>query len=197
MNTDPRSVSDLAGLYEAQIKGKVILTTGVTLGGMGAAFAAGIARAQPALLILASRSAAKLQETAQAITKEHPSVKLRTLEVDFVSLSSVRAAADQVNGWADVPQIDVLVNNAAVMAIDWALSPDGFDSQLAINHLGPFLFTNLIMPKILKSPSPRIVNVTSDGHRLGPFRFDDYNFRVSSPSVSRSLGANMQPMWNL
>lgn len=65
------------------------------------------------------------------------------------------------------------------MAVDWAQSAEGYDSQLVVNHLGPFLFTNLIMGKLLKSPAPRIVNVTSGGHRLSPFRFEDYNFRVS------------------
>ncbi|KAH8647647.1 retinol dehydrogenase 13 [Xylariales sp. PMI_506] len=177
MNTDPRTVGDLAITYEFQIKGKIILTTGATVGGIGAAFPIGIARAQPELLILASRSIAKLQEVVKIIGKEHPDVKVRTLELNLASLSAVRAAADVVNGWDDVPQIDVLVNNAAVMATDWSSSPDGFESQLATNHLGPFLFTNLIMGKILNAPAPRVINIASDGHRLGPFRFDDFNFR--------------------
>ncbi|CAG8894257.1 unnamed protein product [Penicillium egyptiacum] len=72
-----------------------------------------------------------------------------------------------------------MVNNAGVMAVDYQLSPEGFESHLATNHLGPFLFTNLIIKKILASKSPRIVVVSSDGHRLNPFRFDDYNFDVS------------------
>lgn len=177
MNTDPRSASELAILYESQIKGKVVLTTGVSPGGIGAAFVAGIARAQPTLLILAGRNIAKVQQTADAVSAT--GVKVRMLELDLVSLAAVRSAADKVNSWDDVPHIDVLVNNAGVMAIDWEPSPEGYDSQLAANHLGPFLFTNLIMGKLLESPAPRVVNVTSDGHRLSPFRFDDYNFRVS------------------
>ncbi|KAI2620019.1 NAD(P)-binding protein [Hypoxylon sp. NC1633] len=175
MNTDPRSASDLAVVYEAQIRGKIVLTTGVSPGGIGAAFVAGIARARPALLILAGRNPTKVQQTAEVVSAT--GVKVRTLELDLASLSAVRAAAEKVNGWDDVPRIDVFVNNAGVMAIDWAATSEGYDTQLVTNHLGPFLLTNLLMGKTLKSPAPRVVMVTSDGHRLSPFRFDDYNFR--------------------
>ncbi|XXG99262.1 hypothetical protein Hte_005599 [Hypoxylon texense] len=175
MNADPRSAGELAVRYASHIEGKVVLTTGVSPGGIGAGFVAGIARARPALLVLAGRNPARVQRTADALSAA--GARVRVLELDLVSLAAVRAAADTVNGWDDVPRIDVLVNNAGVMAIDWIPSPEGYDSQLAANHLGPFLFTNLIMGKLLKSPAPRVVNVTSDGHRLSPFRFDDYNFR--------------------
>ncbi|RDW63421.1 putative retinol dehydrogenase 13 protein [Coleophoma cylindrospora] len=177
MNTDPRSVDDLAVTYESQIKGKVVLITGVSPGGIGAAFAIGIASSKPALLILAGRNLTKVQQTALAITTKYSDVKVRNLELDLSSLAAVRTAAETLNQWADVSHIDVVVNNAGVMATDWALSPDGFESQLATNHLGHFLFTNLIMGKILKAAAPRVINISSDGHRLSPFRFEDYNFR--------------------
>ncbi|KAI8295712.1 Short-chain dehydrogenase TIC 32 [Colletotrichum sp. SAR11_240] len=177
MNTDKRTAGELATLYAAQIKGKIILTTGVSPGGVGAAFVKALAMAEPALLVLAGRNPGKVQQTAEAISEQSPSVKVRTLDLDLASLEGVRKAAATVNAWDDVPRIDVLVNNAAVMAVDWAASPEGLDSQFVTNYLGPFLFTNLLMDKLLKSPAPRIVNVTSDGHRLGPVRFDDYNFQ--------------------
>ncbi|KAI0387462.1 NAD(P)-binding protein [Hypomontagnella monticulosa] len=175
MNTDPRTAGELAITYAPQIKGKIVLTTGVSPGGIGAAFVLGIARSEPELLILAGRNVEKVQQTADAVSQA--GVNVRILKLDLVSLAAVRAAAEEVNSWEDVPRIDVFVNNAGVMAVDWAKSPEGYDSQLAANHLGPFLFTNLVMDKILKSPAPRVVNITSDGHRLSPFRFDDYNFR--------------------
>lgn len=172
--------SELALAHTAAIKGKIVLTTGVTLNTLGGDFILAIARAHPALLILAGRSAAENQQTVQAINDQFPDIKVRTLELDLISLSAVRKAAATVNEWADAPQIYVLVNNAGIMATDWQLSPDGYESQLAVNHLGHFLFTNLLIPKIVKSPAPRIVIVSSNGHRLRPFRFDDYNFRVQS-----------------
>jgi NAD(P)-dependent dehydrogenase (short-subunit alcohol dehydrogenase family) len=147
-------------------------------------------------LILAGRNVSKVDKVSQRLANDFPNVKFRSLKLDLGSLSAVRDAAKEVNQWADVPRIDVLMNNAGVMAIPWELSPEGFEGQLAINHLGPFLFTNLIMPKLLQSPAPRVINITSNGHRLGPFRFEDYNFgdgeRYNSwLSYGQSKTANM------
>jgi NAD(P)-dependent dehydrogenase (short-subunit alcohol dehydrogenase family) len=176
------SAKGIAQSYASVIQGKVILTTGVSPLGLGAAFLKAIAASQPALLILAGRNIAKVKETASQLAAENPtiSVQSRILQLDLSSLEAVRTAANTVNSWSDVPHIDVLVNNAGIMATDYALSPEGHESQLATNHLGPFLFTNLIMGKLQASAAPRVVMVSSDGHRLGPFRFDDYNFHVSS-----------------
>jgi len=173
-STASQLVNDLAG----KIRGKVILTTGVSPNSLGAGFAQAIAKAHPGLLILAGRNPSKVQATVDAITESFPDVEVRRLQLDLGSLTAVREAAAQVNSWADVPFIDVLVNNAGVMGTDFSLSPDGIESQLATNHLGPFLFTNLIMDKILASDSPRIVNISSNLHRVHPIRFADYNFMV-------------------
>jgi NAD(P)-dependent dehydrogenase (short-subunit alcohol dehydrogenase family) len=161
------------------IKHKVILTTGVSPGGLGAQFVGTIAKASPALLILAGRNTAKTQQTANAITKANPEVKTRVLRLDLGSLAAVREAAAEVNSWEDVPYIDVLVNNAGIMAADYALTPDGFESHFGANYLGHFLFTNLIMGKLLAARAPRVVSVSSDGHRLSAVRFDDLDFHVS------------------
>ncbi|KAI1462611.1 NAD(P)-binding protein [Annulohypoxylon moriforme] len=163
--------------FAPEIKGKTILTTGVSPNSLGATFLESIAKAEPALLILAGRNIEKVQQTANAISLVLPDVKTRVLRLDLGSFDAVREAAATVNGWADVPNVDVLVNNAGIMAVKYALSPDGFETQFATNHLGHFLFTNLIMAKILASKAPRIVNISSDGHRLSPIRWDDYNFR--------------------
>lgn len=178
---DKKTASSLALSYAEQIKGRVVLTTGVSQSGLGAVFVKAIASSQPSLLILAGRNLAKVQETADAVLAGNPTVKVRTLELDLSSLAAVRTSVATVNRWDDVPRIDVLVNNAGIMAVDFALSPDGFESQFATNHLGPFLFTNLIMDKILASTSPRIIMVSSNGHKLNPIRFFDYNFQVNSP----------------
>ncbi|KAF3482880.1 uncharacterized protein GIQ15_02204 [Arthroderma uncinatum] len=185
MTSDPKNpplgktASSLARLYAPQIKGKAVLTTGVSPSGLGAVFITAIAKSEPSLLILAGRNVAKIQETVQTLvaeTSDSP-VAIRILELDISSLDAVRNAANTVNGWTDIPHIDVVVSNAGIMAVDYKVSPEGHESQFATNHLGPFLFTNLIMGKVLASPAPRIVMVSSNGHRLCPIRFHDYNFQ--------------------
>ncbi|OHF01962.1 short-chain dehydrogenase/reductase family Oxidoreductase [Colletotrichum orchidophilum] len=168
--------TELVAEYASHIAGKTILVTGVSPGGLGAAFAQAVAAGSPALLLLAGRNTAKVQQTADAITSSHPSVAVRALELDLGSFKSVREAAETVNGWDNVPHIDVLVNNAGIMATEWSKTEDGFESQFGTNHLGPFLFTNLIMNKVLAAQEARIVTVSSDGHRLSHIRWTDYNF---------------------
>ena len=172
--TTPELVTD----YTPFIEGKTILITGVSPGSLGDFYIQSIAKAKPASLILANRNPSKLEQYAREIRTANSSIKIKTLEIDLSSLGSVRRAAAQVISWDDVPTIDVLVNNAGIMAVDYRLSVDGFESHFATNHLGPFLFTNLIMEKICKSMSPRVVIVASDGHRLSPIRYHDYNFDV-------------------
>lgn len=183
--TKDTTVAEVVTAYAPLIQGKTILTTGVTLGGLGGLFVETVAAANPKLLILAGRSASKLQETAAAISSKHPNVATRTLAIDLGSLKSVRKAAAEVVSWDDVPKIDVLMNNAAVMAVDFALTEDGFESQFAIGHIGHFLFTNLIMDKVLASEEPRIINVSSNGHRLSGIRWGDPNFTVSSYTAKK------------
>ncbi|KAK4163920.1 hypothetical protein QBC43DRAFT_318925 [Cladorrhinum sp. PSN259] len=170
------TASELVSELASNIKGKVILTTGASPTSLGAHFLKAVAVAEPSLLILTGRNVSKLQETADAITKINSNVKTRVLKLELSSLQSVREAAAEVLAWDDVPVIDVLVNNAGIMAVDYALSPDGQELHFATNHLGHFVFTNLIMSKILASSEPRIVSVTSNGHRLSPVRFDSLDF---------------------
>lgn len=172
------TATELVPDYAPLIEGTTILVTGVSPGSLGSSYIQCIAKAKPACLILAGRSANKLAKCAEDILATDPNIEIKILEIDLSSLNSARKAADQVNGWEDVPSIDVLVNNAGIMAVEYQLSADGFESHFATNHLGPFLFTNLIMKKILNSASPRVVMVSSDGHRLSPIRFYDYNFDV-------------------
>ncbi|KAK2033013.1 short-chain dehydrogenase/ reductase [Colletotrichum zoysiae] len=168
--------TELVAEYAHHIRGKTILVTGVSPGGLGAVFAEKTAAGAPALLILAGRNGGKVQQTVDAISSAYPNVKARALELDLASLRSVRKAAETVNGWEDVPNIDVLVNNAGIMATPWEKTEDGFEMQFGTNHLGPFLFTNLLIGKVMAAAAPRIVMVSSDGHRLGHIRWTDYNF---------------------
>lgn len=154
---------------------KVILTTGVTAGGIGAAFVLALAQHAPRLLILAGRNTTACEETARAVETQVPGTKTRILKLDLGSFDQVRQSAAEVLSYSD--HIDVLVNNAGVMATPFGLTTDGIESQFAINHLGHFLFTNLIMEKLLAAPvGARVVCVSSSGYRHGPVRFQDWNF---------------------
>ncbi|EPQ53757.1 short-chain dehydrogenase [Gloeophyllum trabeum ATCC 11539] len=169
------SAEEVAASLSSHITGKVILVTGVTPGGLGAHFVEVSAAHKPKLLILAGRDPSKLAESTKAIESAHPDVKTRALELDLSSQAKVRKAAEEVLSWSE--PIDLLVNNAAIMAAPYQKTVDGLESQFGTNHIGHFLFTNLIMPKILQSKSPRIVNVSSSGHRLSAIRWDDLDFK--------------------
>ncbi|KAL1613819.1 hypothetical protein SLS56_012231 [Neofusicoccum ribis] len=153
--------------------------TGISRGGIGGATALAFAKHDPALLILISRTQSKLDEIAADINMMKPKMKVKCVLVDLVSQASVRHAADEVRSLTT--RIDILINNAGLTSFRRKWSPERIDVQLAGNHIGPFLLTNLLMDRILAaaiaSPpgSTRVINVSSGAHRLAPFRFHDYN----------------------
>ncbi len=140
------------------------------------AFASG----RPKTLILASRTKANLEAVADSITDKFDGVDVKIVVVDFASQASVRAAADQVK--KEVSKIDILVNNAAVVPHSRKWTVEHIELQFGANHIGPFLFTNLLLPLLreaAKDAAPgdtRVINVSSGGHNLSPIRFHDYNF---------------------
>ena len=137
--------------------------TGTSPGGLGAIFAEHITKANPKLIILAGRTTSKLEFTANAIIQTNSSIEVRILSLDLESFTRIREAAATINEWPDVPHIDVLVNNAGIMACEYATTEHGIERQFAAGHIGPYLFTNLIMRKLLSAPSPRVVIVTATG----------------------------------
>ncbi|KAI0741671.1 hypothetical protein C8Q80DRAFT_148437 [Daedaleopsis nitida] len=157
------------------IAGKVVLVTGVTPNGLGAHFVEATLPHKPKLVVLAGRSAPKLAAAAAAIESAHPGVAARALELDLSSQASVRRAAAAVLAWPE--PIDVLVNNAGVMATPYQTTADGLEFQFGTNHVGHFLFTALVAEKLMQSNfGARVVSVSSDGHRLSPIRWDDLQF---------------------
>ncbi|PNP39190.1 hypothetical protein TGAMA5MH_08867 [Trichoderma gamsii] len=176
-NGDSISGHDLAATYADNIKGKVILVTGTSQGSLGEEYCLAIAKSEPKLLILAGRNAEKLQFIISAIAKANPKVATKSLNLDLESVAEVKKAAAIVNSWDDVPHIDVFCHHAAIMGTPYGTTVDGFERQLGVNYIAPWVFTNSIFPKILKSQSPRIVLLSSDGHRWGPIRWHDPNFK--------------------
>lgn len=175
--------SAVAEAFSSQIANKVILITGVNAGGIGGSTAEAIAEHSPKLLILSGRSKSKVDEVIGKVKSSHPHVDCRYLHLDLSSQKSVRAAAQEVESYTDVPQIDILINNAGIMNVpERILSEDGIEMQFATNHIGHFLFTNLILNKLIASANEsakgatRVINVSSRGVRFSPVRFSDINF---------------------
>ncbi|KAH7128059.1 hypothetical protein B0J13DRAFT_611588 [Dactylonectria estremocensis] len=105
-----------------------------------------------------------------------PTITVKPLPLNLLSFTGVRKAAQTVNSWHDVPQIDVLVNNAGILAVLCLATEDGLESQFRTNHLSHFLSTSLMIDKILVSEAPRVVFVSSGVNRTGNIRWSDYNF---------------------
>ena len=154
------------------LKGKTVVVTGGSAGlGLetGRALAASGAR-----VAMMARNPEKLEQALQKVRQDHPETIFEARKMDLADLSSVRAAAEQL--LADHPRIDVLINNAGIMACPLARTADGFELQLATNHLGHFVFTCRLVPALLAAAPSRVVVLSSSGHKRGGINFDDPNF---------------------
>jgi NAD(P)-dependent dehydrogenase (short-subunit alcohol dehydrogenase family) len=158
--------------------GRTAIVTGAS-GGLGEVTARELARVG-AQVILAVRNTEKGEAAAQQMTGD---VEVRRL--DLQDLASVRDFADGVE------TVDVLVNNAGIMATPYALTVDDFEGQIGTNHLGHFALTNLLLPKL----TGRVVTVSSVMHRIGRISLDDLNWttrRYSAwPAYGQSKLANL------
>ena len=150
--------------------GRVALVTGAN-SGLGLESARALA-AKGATVVLACRSLAKAEQAReQLLAGASPQARIELLELDLADLASVaRAAAElaQRHEW-----IDLLLNNAGVMAPPRTLTPQGFELQFAVNHLGHYALTRLLLPLLRSSTSPRVVQVTSGAQYFGQIDFDD------------------------
>lgn len=149
---------------------KLAIVTGAT-SGIGAETALALAGAG-ARVILASRNAAKGAEVLEWIRGIHPLANVGFEILDLASLASVQDFAERI-AWEE-SRIDLLVNNAGVMAIpDRMVTEDGFEMQLGANYLGHFALTLRLLPRLMAAPAPRVVTVSSLAHRGGRIHFDD------------------------
>ncbi len=149
--------------------GKTVVITGAN-GGIGAATALELVR-RGAEATLLCRSPDRGEEAAERIRSAVPTGKVSVIRCDLANLGSVRAAAEVVLDRH--PRIDVLVNNAGLFLPRRQTTSDGFEATVQINHLGPFLLTALLAPRLLDSAPARIVNVSSEAHRGARLDFDD------------------------
>jgi NAD(P)-dependent dehydrogenase (short-subunit alcohol dehydrogenase family) len=141
------------------LSGKRALVTGVT-SGIGEKTVIELAR-HGAEVILGARNPTKLEASIRTITEAVPEAKLHALSIDVSDLSSVREAAGQVEG-----PLDLLINNAGVMATPYQRTADGLELQMATNHFGPFALTGLLLPQLIASGDGRVVAVGSQASRI-------------------------------
>ncbi|MEH3140385.1 MAG: oxidoreductase [Mycobacterium kyogaense] len=171
-------MSDWTAADLPSFAGRTVIVTGAN-SGLGLVTARELARAG-ARTILGVRNVDKGRDAAATMTGD---VEVRRL--DLQDLSSITAFADGVSG------ADVLVNNAGIMAVPYALTVDGFESQIGTNHLGHFALTNLLLPRL----TDRVVTVSSFMHVFGYISLSDLNWKsrpyLAWPAYGASKLANL------
>jgi NAD(P)-dependent dehydrogenase (short-subunit alcohol dehydrogenase family) len=150
-------------------QGRTTIVTGAN-SGLGRIVARELAR-HGARVIVASRDDAKGAEAAKSIAAAFPSAIVDASQLDLADLASIRAFAERIRARND--HIDLLINNAGVMAAPYRRTADGFELQLGTNHLGHFALTGLLLPLLRGQPDTRVVTVSSNNHKGGQMRFDD------------------------
>lgn len=173
------------------LSGSTVFITGAN-SGLGRETARAMA-AKGAHVVMAGRDQTKLDAAVAAIFETVPDARLDTIALDLGSLESIRAGTSRARQRFD--KIDILINNAGVMATPFEHTHDGFERQFGTNHLGHFALTAELMPLIERGTAKRIVNLSSRGHHMGPVHFEDPNFqhRAYDPwsSYGQSKTANV------
>jgi NAD(P)-dependent dehydrogenase (short-subunit alcohol dehydrogenase family) len=159
-------------LRGVDLSGKRVLVTGAS-GGLGRETARALAAAG-ATIVLAARNVEKTNAAVQSIREDLPAAALESRPLDLASLASVRRFAASFLSAHD--RLDLLINNAGVMATPFGQTTDGFELQIATNHLGHFMLTGLLAPVLLAAAPSRIVNLSSGGHLISDIHWGDPNF---------------------
>jgi NAD(P)-dependent dehydrogenase (short-subunit alcohol dehydrogenase family) len=149
--------------------GRSAVVTGAN-SGLGLVIARELARAG-ASVVMACRNTSKGEQALDRLRAAVPGADARVESLDLADLSSVRAFAERVSG--QVGKLDLLVDNAGVMAPPRRETADGFESQFGTNHLGHFALTGLLLAALSAAPAPRVVAMSAGLHRLGRLKFDD------------------------
>ncbi|AMM52129.1 hypothetical protein TH61_14330 [Rufibacter sp. DG15C] len=147
--------------------GKVMVVTGAS-SGIGKATVEALAQTG-ATVVMVCRHEGRAQDALQEITAKVPQAKLNVYLADLSELDAVRALAQELKD--AYPAIDVLINNAGIIPGLLSNSKEGLELAWVTNHLAPFLLTNLLMNSLLAAPQGRIINLTSEAHRLGQIDF--------------------------
>ena len=159
------------------LKGKTVVITGGNTG-IGKETAVDLAK-RGARVIIGCRNMEKGKAALQEVQERSGSKDVFLMKVDLASLDSVRKFADSILN--SESRLDILINNAGVMACDYQKTEDGFEMQFGTNHLGHFLLTMLLLDRLKRSAPSRIINVSSSAHAMGSqkINFDDIHFEKS------------------
>lgn len=170
--------------------GRTVLVTGAN-SGLGLRTAEALAGAG-ATVLLACRNPERAEAALDSISSIATGDAPRTIALDLADLESVAAAAAKVVDTVD--HLDVLVNNAGIMAVSRSLTRQSFESQFGVNHLGHFALTGQVLPTLLAAPAARVVTVSSTAHRIGKMHWDDLSAEAGYrrwPRYAQSKLANL------
>jgi protochlorophyllide reductase len=151
------------------LHGRTALVTGAN-SGLGLETCLALA-AKGAHVIMASRNLEKARQALSIIATKVPSASPELVQLDLASLASIRACATSILNHHQ--RLDLLFNNAGVMAIPRQETQDGFEMQFGTNHLGHFALTGLLLPLLLATPGSRVITTTSMARRFGRINFND------------------------
>jgi NAD(P)-dependent dehydrogenase (short-subunit alcohol dehydrogenase family) len=163
------------------LKGKTALVTGGNIG-LGLETVKALA-SKGAEVLLAARNEEKGNRAVSEIRKLYPSASVNFLLLDLASQNGIAEAAKQVN--TSLGKLDLLINNAGIMAVPESTTEDGFESQFGVNHLGHWSLTALLMKNLLAADAARVVTVTSTAHHL------IWNVNFNDPHMRQKYSA-----WN-
>lgn len=150
--------------------GKVVIMTGAN---SGIGYEATRALAQNgATVVMACRNMKKANEAVKILHSLVPAKMLDVMALDLSSLASVRQFTTSFLEKYD--RLDLLINNAGLMAIPFGLTKDGFESQIGVNHLGHFALTGLLLERLLAIPASRIINISSGAHKMGKIHIERF-----------------------
>ncbi len=170
---------------DARMDGKVCVITGAT-SGVGYQAARHLAHGG-ASLILVCRNMEKATKVKEELGDEYKA-QVDVIQADFSHLDDVRKAASVI--LENYPRLNVLINNAGLHNTTRKLTENGIEAVFCVNHLASFLFTRLLLHRLIESAPARIIQVNSEGHRFGGLDLDDINWDKRKYKGLKGYGAS-------
>lgn len=168
------------------LTGKTCVITGAS-SGLGRESARALA-ATGAHVIMAARNAADAADTEAWVREQVPGAQLSKVHLDLASLAGIASAASEIQDLTLA--VHILMNNAGVMFTPFGTTSDGFETQFGTNHLGHFELTRALLPALVAADGARVVNLSSEGHRMGDVDFDDPNWERRDYDKFAAYGAS-------